>query len=519
MAGRECCDNKFSPLFSAALLAIVSGVLTTLSLAPFKLWPLALLSTFIFYGVIRQRSVNQAFFLGWLFGAGLFLSGASWVYVSIHDYGYTSAPLASILTLLFCSGLALCCAITWALYAAIEEKQPLNKQNGCSAIRHAALFSLLWIAGEWARSWLLSGFPWLFIGYSQTESILAGWAPIIGVYGIGWILCFSAAIARHFIQAERQHRPYGAIAVAVALWLTAISLEPIQWTRTEGPTLRVSLVQANISQHDKWRAEYRDTIISRHRKMSATHWQNSDLIIWPEAAIPQYYQQLEPLMQQLNARASESNTTLLTGIPYYDPYHRAAHNSVIALGEGSGVYHKQRLVPFGEYTPLQSLLGSLMTVFELPVAKMKAGSATQAPLSIGQWRSRPLICYEIVYPALSAAAARSSDVLITVSNDSWFGRSIGPLQHLQMAQMRALETGRYVLRGTGNGVSAIIRPDGSLAQHSQQFQRQVLVGEFRATAGNTPWVAAGHWMLPSAIALSLITLSLITLRRTMISRK
>jgi len=153
-------------------------------------------------------------------------------------------------------------------------------------------------------------------------------------------------------------------------------------------------------------------------------------------------------------------------------------------------------VPFGEYVPFATLLGNLMAFFELPVSTMQAGNANQPPLAIDDWESQPLVCYEIVYPTLSAQAARVSDVIITISNDSWFGASLGPLQHLQMAQMRALETGRYVLRGTGNGVSAIINNHGEIIQRSEQFKRQLLHGEFYLTANNTPWVTAGYWLIP-----------------------
>ena len=171
------------------------------------------------------------------------------------------------------------------------------------------------------------------------------------------------------------------------------------------------------------------------------------------------------------------------------------HNSVIALGSGSGIYHKQRLVPFGEYVPLEFISGKIMSIFELPLSSMSPGKNNQSALDIGNWKSRPLICYEIVYPELTAKTARLSDVLITVSNDSWFGASIGPIQHLQMAQMRALENGRYLLRGTSNGVSAIVNHKGAIIASSKQFKQEVLSGNFYLAHGLTPWSAFGYWFI------------------------
>jgi len=256
------------------------------------------------------------------------------------------------------------------------------------------------------------------------------------------------------------------------------------------------MVQANISQHDKWRREYRQPTLALYKELSEPYWKSSDLIIWPEAAIPIYYQHANDFLDQMNLLASQYQSALLTGIPSRDTYSNNSHNSIVAAGNASGVYHKQNLVPFGEYIPFGDLLGNVLAFFKLPLSTMQAGNTQQAPLKIQQFESKPLICYEIVYPGLAAKAAAVSDVLITVSNDSWFGGSIGPLQHLQMAQMRALENGRYVLRSTGSGVSAIINAKGLITNRSEQFEQTVLNGEFRLMKQNTPWTLYGYWLTP-----------------------
>ena len=512
MVGRQLHHNT-----TRSLCALISGTLITLSLAPFSFWPLAIIACGILFVVLQQQSIKQSFWLGWCFGLGLFGTGASWVYVSIHEFGYTSIYLAALLTFLFCGGLAFCCAIIWALYAWLLKKHNVIVSNSHSmrfamqtvSTQHLILFAAVWVCGEWMRSWLLTGFPWLFIGYSQTESLLAGWAPIVGVYGISFIICLSGATLSYLLLSHKNYYGSRSLLTAVALcWFIAIPLKHVPWTvpaedNDENKKPRqVSMVQANISQHDKWRREFRQPTLALYKNLSEPHWQTSELVIWPEAAIPMYYQYANDFLDQMAAQATKYQSALLTGIPSRDTYSDLdsssdnRYNSIITIGNANGVYHKQNLVPFGEYIPFANLLGNVLAFFELPASTMHAGNADQTPLTIQQWQSKPLICYEIVYPSLAAKAAAVSDVLITVSNDSWFGGSIGPLQHLQMAQMRALENGRYVLRSTGSGVSAIINPAGQILARSEQFEQTVLTGEFKLMQQNTPWTVFGYWLTP-----------------------
>ena len=335
------------------------------------------------------------------------------------------------------------------------------------------------------------------LGTAKQNQLLAGWAPIVGVYGVSFIICISGAVISHLLFLRQGFHTHRTLLTAVALcWFIAIPLKYVQWTLPAGEPQQVSMVQANISQHDKWRREYRQPTLTLYKNLSEPYWESSDLIIWPEAAIPMYYQYANDFLDQMDVLAAKHQSALLTGIPSRDTHSDNSYNSIITIGNGNGVYHKQNLVPFGEYIPFANLLGNVLAFFELPASTMHAGNTDQAALTIQQWQSKPLICYEIVYPGLTAKAAGVSDVLITVSNDSWFGASIGPLQHLQMAQMRALENGRYVLRSTGSGVSTIINPAGQIVARSEQFEQTVLTGEFKLMQQNTPWTRYGYWLTP-----------------------
>lgn len=485
---------------SAALLACISGILITLSLKPLAWWGLAIVAAAMLHTAVQGKSIRQTFCLCLLFSISLFASGVSWVYVSIEEFGNASPPFAAFLTILFCCGLAIVNASIWILFA-------ITKNSGNYArIKQLLLFAAIGTLTESLRSWLFSGFPWLLIGYSQTEAILAGWAPVIGVYGISFMLYFSGAVISTYALAWFKERAIIrkkdniiALIALLVFWVTPQYLGTIDWTRNKNTEKTVSLIQTNISQHDKWRPELLSSSLRLYTDMSEKEWHKSDLVIWPEAAIATQYRHARSILNKMDATASQQQSALITGIPYQSIDVSTGtsniHNSVVGVGHSEGIYHKQRLVPFGEFIPFENIVGQLMAFFELPLSSMQPGGSDQQPLRIHDWHALPLICYEIVYPTLTARAASVSDVLITVSNDAWFGASLGPVQHLQMAQMRALENGRYLLRSTGTGISAIINPRGKIVNQSEQFKQQVVRGEFYLRKGLTPWSRLGYWLI------------------------
>jgi len=463
----------------ALLPPLFAGALITLSLAPFSVWPAAILGLAIYLHSLYGCDRRMAALRGFAFGLGLFGSGASWVYVSIHEHGGAGVALAGLLTFMFCAGLALLHAAFAWLYA-----------GWIRGLRGGMLlgFPALWVLFEWLRGWLLTGFPWLYLGYAHTDTWLAGWAPVLGVFGISLVVALTGSAA-YLALRRREPAPVTVYAALVAsLWLAGLALSEQQWVAPASATpIRVAMVQGNIPQALKWTPEYRQHSLSVYADATAEHW-DSDLVIWPEAAVPAFFQDVQAFLEPLAARATETETALITGIPFRDSTRRRFYNSIVGLGQAEGVYHKQRLVPFGEYVPLEGWLRGLIDFFDLPMSDFSRGPATQSPLLAGEFRLAPSICYEVVYTDLVARSARRADLLITISNDAWFGASIGPLQHLEMARMRALETGRYVLRATNNGVSAIIDERGRIVARSDQFVMTTLTGEAQAMLGRTPYV-------------------------------
>ncbi|WP_192034710.1 apolipoprotein N-acyltransferase [Halomonas sp. YLGW01] len=465
-------ERRLSPALGY-LAALLAGGLTTLSAAPFALWWLGPVAVGLVYLGIQALTPGQAALRGWSYGLGLFGSGASWVYVSIHDYGYTSMPLAVLLTALFVAAMALFPAVTLWLYRRLAGP------------RLAALsFAGAWVLGEVLRTYLFTGFPWLLIGTSQVDSPLAAWAPVGGVYLLSLITALTGTLG-----VEALRRRLAPAAIIAGLWLIPLAL-PGQWTRpAEAPT-QVAMLQGNLPQLTKWSAEGQRQAWNTYSTMTVEVAEGTDLIVWPEAALPMFEDQARPLLERVQAGLAPE-TALLTGILQRDA--GGYFNSVIGVGAASGQYRKAHLVPFGEYLPLEPLLSGLIAFFDLPAPAMTPAQKDQAPIQAAGLTIGSAICYEIVYADLVAARARNADILLTVSNDTWFGDSLGPLQHLQMARLRALENGRYVMRATSNGVTAIIDDKGRITAQAPQFTATALTGEVRAMQGSTPFTRTGSW--------------------------
>lgn len=489
----------FGPGWPGHLLALVAGTLITLSLAPFGYWPLGLLSLGLLNALLDTLTPRQAAVRGWCFGVGLFGTGISWVYVSIHDFGAASVPLAAGLTGAFALALALMHAGLGYGYA--RWIRPL-----CGG--RSAGFAAWWVLWEWVRLWLLTGFPWLYVGYAHLNTPLAGWAPVTGIFGVSLIVALSAAA---LAQAVLKQRARTALIISALAWASGAALQHIDWTHPQGEPVRVAMVQADIPQLMKWdRAQYQATLDLYHT-LSVPLWERARIVIWPEAAITNLYANARDFLDAEAAQAARNGSTLITGIPTNEPEHGLYFNSAVALdGEQVNFYHKRHLVPFGEYVPLEQQLRGVIQFFNLPMSDFAAGPAQQPALAAGGLNFAVSICYEVVYPDI-ARAQLGSGALLTISNDAWFGHSIGPLQHLEMAQMRALENGRPLLRATGNGVTALVDAHGQITDRLPQFTQAVLLGSFQPMQGLTPFGRTGSW--PALLACGLVLIGLLAASR------
>ncbi len=485
---------KRLPVGVSALLALASGASITLSLAPFNVWPLVLLGPALLYLLQRHQSPRKAAWTGWIFGLGFWGAGVSWVYVSIDRYGGAPPWLAGTLTFLFVAALALLFAVQGALFA----------RMAANARHRWLMFTLVWLGFEWLRSWFLTGFPWLYLGYAWLDTPLKSWAPLGGVWALSLVsLLLSMGLARLLLDRHIPTLIPGAV-LAGAAWLL-----PMQWAQPKpDASLDVVLIQPNIPQLAKWQPDQLDGIL-RSQILQSLEYPDADLIVWPETAIPATFSRASQILTPFLNLLEQEDIALISGFPYVEadperPQGVRFNNSLGLFGAGQDLYHKQRLVPFGEYVPFEDQLRGLIAFFDLPMSSFTLPERDTDNLHLGEYQIAPAICYEIAYPQLVAELGREADVILTLSNDTWFGRSIAPDQHLQIARMRALENGRWVIRATNNGLTAFVRPDGSLASVAEVDVRTSLRHQVEMMSGQTPWQRFGVW--PLAIALVLMGL-------------
>lgn len=471
-----------SPVVSA--LCFISGLIQVFGFAPFSLWPLGLLGLVVFIRVLmdspKASILSRAFWFGW----GSFLAGTHWIFVSIHEFGGASIFLASAIVLLFTGFLAAVFTLPfWFLARYFSTSYRLMM----------IALPFIWFLGEWSRTWLLTGFPWLFTGYAYSDTPLAGYAAIIGVCGMSALALATATALTHLSREPLGGR--GKIAIAgflLTLWGGGAVLQPFHWTQIEGREIRVGMIQPNLDQGTKLRWDY-DSVeasLTQLKTLSEPLWARNDWIIWPEAAIPTAltFHTALPFLETVNSTAAQHQSALFTGVIYDDEKTQSYFNSIVGLGDGLGFYHKRRLVPFGEYVPLEDYLRGFIELFNLPTSYIHLGPQEQHGLIAQGVRITPAICYEIVYPDLIANAARETQILLNINNLGWFLDSLQSKQFLQMAQMRARETGRYLIYNTNNGPSALIDSRGQLIKSSHAFTEETLEGSVYPVTGMTPFM-------------------------------
>ncbi len=462
----------------APLAACALGAAAVLGFAPTALAPLPVLSAagllWLWQGAAAPR---RAAALGFAFGMGLFLTGVSWVYISLHDYGDMPAALAAVATLLFCAFLALYPALVGYLQARL---------GGPLAARQLVLIPALWALSEWLRGWIFTGFPWLSLGYSQAESPLRGYAPLAGVFGLSWLVLLCAALLLALMRPTRRGAAVAALALVLGL---GYGLDRIEWTQPQGAPITVSLLQGNIAQDLKWDAGRFASTVQLYQRMIERS--AARLTILPETAIPRFLDLLDPaLVSALAASARRHGGDLIVGVPLRDGAGRY-YNSAISLGASpSQRYDKIHLVPFGEFIPPG--FGWVLSILKIPLADFSRGSTAQAPLALAGQKIAVDICYEDAFGEEIIRPLPQATLLVNVSNVAWFGDSLAPHQHLQISQLRALETGRDMLRATNTGMTAIIDHHGHVVAALPAFTQGTLSGSAQGRSGATPYVRWGN---------------------------
>ena len=478
-----------SPRWRAHVAALVGGAALALAFAPFGVWPLAILAPVALFLLWDGVSPARAAALGFSFGCGTFAAGTYWLYVSIHGFGKAPVWLA----LLLMCGLVAIMAAYHALLGYVAAR--LLPQRG--AARWLLGLPAGWVLLEWVRGWFLSGFGWLSLGYSQTDTWLAGWAPVGGVYLLSLLLAMMAgAVAMWCLEGRRRALP--ALLVCLLPWIAGVVLQRVEWTRSAGAPVAVAIVQGAIPQDQKWLADNREQSLRRYRDLTLAAL-GTPLIVWPEAAAPDLANNLVTYLGDLAQAADERGSRLLLGLIRAEPAagtRRVAYfNSILALGEDVVWYDKHHLVPFGEFFPVPESVRGWMRLMNLPYSDFSRGPRSQPPLRIAGLSLSASICYEDAYGSSQLSAVRESTALVNVTNDAWFGRSTARHQHLQISRMRAIEAQRYLVRAANDGISAVIGPRGEFVARAPDFAQTVLRAQIVPRTGVPPYVRFGNLLV------------------------
>lgn len=482
----------------AAGLALLAGAALPLAFAPFHWFPLAVLSPALVFLLAAVLAPRAARWSAWAWGIGYFGVGVSWVYVSIHQFGGAPPLLAGLTTAAFVLALALFPVLL------VEAARRLARPG--SGLHLWLALPAVWVLLEWVRGWLFTGFPWLLLGYSQLDTPWVGWAPVLGVLGMGaWLAVLAGGLAWVCLQ-PRQAVRWGALAsAAVAFAVAGWGLDR-EWSQPAGEPLQVAMVQGNMSQDIKWLPEYLGPTLERYETRTRPYAGRVDVMVWPETAVPAFLHQVEadwlrPLADELR----DEGTELLVGLPVYEREADAIYNSLVAPAGEPQAYHKHHLVPFGEYVPLRDWLGSTLDVLGAPLADFTRGARPE-PLTVQGQPVGAAICYEVVYGATIARLARDSRWLVNVSNDAWFGQSLAPHQHLQKARWRAREVERPLVRSTNTGISAFIGHDGGVEKALPRLELADGAHPVQGRDGLTPYARWLDWPVVGVVLLVVVGL-------------
>ena len=469
------------------LAAFGVGALLTCSWAPLQWWPLAIVCPAVLMYLWDFSTPRHAAWLGFWFNFGTFCTGIYWIYTGVH----TLAPAWIALSLMM--GLVSIMALYHALlgYAVARWLPPHG------ALRWLVGLPAAWAFIEWWRGWFLSGFAWLSLGYTQTDTWLAALAPVIGIYGVSGVLLLSAGALVALVRGSTRTRVI-AVVVLIVPWIVARTLAGVEWTQASGKPVGVAIAQGAIPQSEKWLESNHDATLNLYRKLAESGF-GTPLIVFPEASLPDLANELGPYLRSLYRDASSHGSAVVLGILRADEEARY-YNSVLALADDVQWYSKNHLVPFSEFFPVP---GVVMRVMNLPFGDFTRGGDAQPPLRAAGLKLATTICYEDAYGSSQLAVLREADVLVNVTNDAWFGRGSARYQHLQIARMRAIEAQRYMLRAANDGISAVIGPRGEVVASAPEFKRFVLHSSVTPRMGLPPYARMGNWLIVAVATLGL----------------
>lgn len=488
------------------LLPALFGGLATLGFAPFGYYGLTLLALIGLIALWWQASAGRGAWRGFVFGVAHFGTGIYWTFVSTYYYGGAPLPMAI--------GLVAALSVYLALYPML-----VGAVAGATGGLPRTLWALIvvpfaWLFAELVRSWVMTGFPWLSLGYSLIDAPVTALAPIGGVYFLGLLMMASAGTVALLFAGSIPARALAVVLIALAplgLWYTPPTTA---WTRPSGEPVSVDIVQGNFAQAIKWDRDVFRTTLERYRSM--TEASDADLVVWPEVAIPAPANQISSYFDEIAALAGGRGQTVLAGTLVHESNNAPYYNAVLALGAGQGRYYKRHLVPFGEYFPVPEFVKTLLDGVNMRYSDFGFGAEDQALIAVDGVKLGLSICFEDAFGYEIAKALPEAGMLVNVTNDAWFAGTTAASQHLEIARMRALESGRPMLRAANTGISAIIDYDGRVRERTPEFEIATIESQVQPRSGETPYMRIGDrplWWASAAVTLLSLLGGVLLMRR------
>jgi len=474
------------------LLVLLAGGASVLAFSPFGFFPIIFISPVIlFYSLTKATSTKQYFYLSWLFGVGLFSAGASWPFYSLYFFAHAPLPVAIVGVAFFVILVALFSTGLFGLLAAQFRVLPL-------ILRLLIFYPVSWVFIEWTRTWLFTGFPWLYFGNSLIDTVFSSFAPLFGVFGVSLVVVFISGAILSLILGTSKQRLISVVLIICAV-VSAFLLHDISWTQKKGKELRVSVLQANISQDDKLNPQKLEWALEQYQTMTLQSL-DSDIVVWPETALfAPFGQYMESIIIPLQKKLRSGQSVLIGG--FYINEDGGVENSVLGITSDSReIYSKRHLVPFGEYIPLLEYIRWMGDW--IPYSNITAGK-NNGTLAVAGELAQMTICYEDAFGAEIIQSLPEATLLINVTHDGWFSGSIEPEQHMQIARMRSLETGRYMVRATTTGPAGIIDEKGNVLVTAPQYTKKTITHKIQPFTGETPYVRWGNWLIISLLSVIL----------------
>jgi apolipoprotein N-acyltransferase len=497
--------NTFNTKLRPALLALLFGAFSVLGFAPYYLFPIPIVAIAgLCYLWAKAGTPAAAWLLGFSYGLGLYCVGIYWIYISLHDFGGMPWWFAGFCTFCLCAFMALFVGLVGYV----------GKRLGFIWLS----IPVLWGLSDWVRSWIFTGFPWLTMGYSQVpHSPLAGYMPIVGVYGVSVISVFISAIVGFWLAQKNQTVTFkrNVIASITLILVAGLVLKAVEWTTPISKPISVALIQGNIAQGTKWSPDTALNTMNTYFDM--VKQSKAQLIITPETALPVQRSQIGYGIATVITHARENNSDVIFGMVDVVESEGAQiqyYNSAVSFGTSpTQVYSKNHLVPFGEFIPLKQVFSWIYRDWlNMPLSDLSRGGQEQAPMRLAGQKIGVNICYEDVFGEEIIRQLPESTLLVNISNDAWYGQSFAAHQHMQFSQARALETGRYMLRATNTGATAAIDNHGYVLAHAPHDVQTTLDVMAQGYSGSTPYVRFGNWPF---IVFCFATIAFVIRRKTL----